>query len=66
MLLVSKSIYNTFDLDSLFNGVSTFVGYLRPKPSLQNYRSGTIWPAEEIRVFSFYSKGISPKVNFAA
>ena len=31
-----------FDLVSLFNGISTFVGYLKPKPSLQKNSSGTI------------------------
>ena len=36
----------------LFNGISTFVGYLMPKPFSLKYSSGTIEPvAGRIRVF---------------
>ena len=35
-------IYILFDLVSLFNGISTFVGYLMPKPFFQKNSSGTI------------------------
>ena len=33
---------NRFVLVSLFNGISTFVGYLMPKPFSKNNSSGTI------------------------
>ena len=32
--LIRRKFSNSFGLVSLFNGVSTFVGYLMPKPSL--------------------------------
>ena len=34
--------YSWFSLVSLFNGVSTFVGYLMPKQSFQKNISGTV------------------------
>ena len=48
-------------LVSLFNGITTFVGYLIPKPSLQKNTSGNIQPIadKDKRVHSF-PKGISP------
>ena len=30
--IVSKYCYKSLDLVSLFNGISTFLGYLMPKP----------------------------------
>ena len=41
---ISKStdIINHFGLVSLFNGISTFVGYLMPKPFSKKNSSGTI------------------------
>ena len=31
-----------FNLVSLFNGISTYIGYLMPKPSFKKNSSGTI------------------------
>ena len=35
-------MFNTFGLVSLLNGISTFVGYLMPKPSFKKNSNGTI------------------------
>ena len=54
-------------LVSLFNGISTFVDYLMPKPSL--WKTAVILfksLLEEIRAFIPFSRGISPKVNVIA
>ena len=64
-----ESATNTFwfGLISLFNGISTFVGYLMPKPFSEKNRSGTTYPiAGRIRVFISFPKGICPKVNVIA
>ena len=41
------------DLVSLFNGISTYVGYLMPKPSFKKNSSGTIRPIEDKGVHAF-------------
>ena len=52
-----------FGLVSFFNGISSFVGYLMPKPSFLKNRSGTIWEDKGVHTFL---KGICPKVNVIA
>ena len=53
------SVYDRF-LVSLFNGISTFVGYLMPKPFSKKKSSGTISPiAGRIRG-SYLSQGYLP------
>ena len=50
---------------SLFNGKSSFVGYLMQKPSLKKNISGTIYTIDEEKKgedFRF-PKGINPKEN---
>ena len=43
------------------------MGYLMPRPSLQNNSSGTIQPiAWAYKEFHIFPKGISPKVNVIA
>ena len=37
-----KALKSSFDLVSLFNGISTLVGYLMPKPFFEKNSSGTI------------------------
>ena len=52
-----------FGLVSLFNGISTFVGYLMPKLfSLKNYLTH-YWEDKGVHTFP---KGICPKVNVIA
>ena len=52
---------------SLFNGISTFEGYLMPKLSLSKNSSGTIQPtATDIRESISFPNGICPKVNVIA
>ena len=52
-----------FCLGSLFNGISTFAGYLMPKPSLQKDSSNTIQSiaggGEGVHIFP----NVSPKIN---
>ena len=48
---------------SLFNGISTFVGYLMPNPFSSKNSSGTIWEDKGVHTFP---KGICPKVNVIA
>ena len=64
---LSNFTINYIGLISLFNGISTFMGHLMPKPSLQKNNSETISPISkrihkggEVHIFP---KGISPKVN---
>ena len=47
------------------NSISTFMGYLMPKPSLLKNSCGTIWHiAREVdKGFYYFPKGISLKVN---
>ena len=40
--LARADIYDWFGLVSLFNGISTFLGYLMPKPFSKKNSSGTI------------------------
>ena len=40
--IIFDNVSMSFDLVSLFNGISTFGGYLMPKPSLLKNSSGTI------------------------
>ena len=47
----------------LFNGISTFVGHLMPKPFSKKNSSGTIWEDKGVHTFP---KGICPKVNVIA
>ena len=69
-ILIHKPI-STHDfrvgLVSLFNGISTFVGYLMPKPFSKKNSSGTIlthsWEDKGVHTFP---KGICPKVNIIA
>ena len=42
MALARVITLNKIGATSLFNGISTFVGYLMPKPSSQKDSSGTI------------------------
>ena len=63
----SSENYNCcLGLNSSFNGISIFVGYLKPKPSLQrtvmDYLT-YIWRDKDVHTFS---KGICPKVNVIA
>ena len=57
-----------FGLVSLFNSISTFMGYLIPKLSLQKNSSGTIWPMtwEENKGVHAFPKSISLKVSVIA
>ena len=49
------------------NGISTFVGYLMPEPSLQKDSSGTILPKPaRIKKFIPFPKDTSQKVNIIA
>ena len=51
---------------SLFNGISTYGGYLMPKPYLYHC-SGTNYPISAgIRRFNNFPKGISLEVNVIA
>ena len=48
----------------LFNGISTFLGYLMPKLSFSKNSCGTIKPiAGRIKWFIHFPNGICPKVN---
>ena len=38
-----KISYNSFGLESFFDGISTFVGYLIPRPSLKKNSNRTIY-----------------------
>ena len=58
------SLPNWFHLVSLFNGISTFVDYLMPKPPLQKNSNGT--SRREDKEFHTFLKGISSKVNVIA
>ena len=52
---------------SFFNGISTFVGYLMPKPSFEKNRSGTIQPiAERIRGLILFPRAFARKMNVIA
>ena len=67
MLFVRIFSYNLFifslvSLVSLFNGISTFVGYLMPMPFSKNYFTNS-WADKEVHTFP---KGICPKVNVIA
>ena len=55
--------YKEFGLSSLFNGMSTFLGYLMPKPSLYKDSCYTINQYLGVGIFV---KCISPKVNIIA
>ena len=57
--------FNNWELGlvSLFNGILTFVGYLMPKPSLQNSSNTIKTIAGRIRKFLTFPNGITPKVN---
>ena len=61
---IRKSGLVWFGLVSLFNGISTYVGYLMPKLFSQKNRNGTIknhsWEDKGVHTFP---KGICPKVN---
>ena len=58
---------NWFGLFSLFNGISTFVGDLMPKPSWAKNSSDTIYPiADEDKEVHTFPHGICPKVNVIA
>ena len=49
---------------AFFNGISTFMGYLMPEPSLEKHSSGTNLPIDgRIKDFHTFRKGISLKVN---
>ena len=52
---------------SLFNGISTFVGYLMPKPfSEKNIRGTFLTHRWEYKGVHTFPKGICPKVNVIA
>ena len=57
-----------FGLFSLFNGLTTYMGYLMPKPSLLKNSSGTIYnPSLGVRGWVHnFSKEISSKLNVIA
>ena len=55
-----KNILISAIMDSLDNGISTFVGYLIPEPFFLKNISGFNW--EDKGVYTF-PKGICPKVN---
>ena len=42
LLITTDATHTTVNV-SCFNGISTFVGYLMPKPSLQKNGGGTIY-----------------------
>ena len=48
-------IFIMFDLVSLFNSISTFVGYLMPKSSLEKNGNDTIQPILGVLLLLFYS-----------
>ena len=52
---------------SLFNGISTFVGYLMPKPSSEKNSSGAIYLTHswEDKGFHTFPKGICQKVRIS-
>ena len=55
------------ELVSLFNRISTSMGYLMPKPYLENNSSGAIEAiARRIKEFMPFVRVISPKVNATA
>ena len=47
-------------LVSVFNEISTFVGYLMPKPSFEKNRSSTSWEYKGVHAFA---EGMCLKVN---
>ena len=47
----------------MLNGISTFVGYLMPKPSLHKNSGGTNSWEEEYKEVHTFPKGIIQKVN---
>ena len=50
-----------------FNGISTFVDYLMPKPSFKKNNSDAIYPITgRIGGVHTFPKGICPKVNVIA
>ena len=53
---------------SLLNGISTYMGYLMPKPSLPNKSSNSIYPIPGSRdkVVHIFPESICPKVNINA
>ena len=56
-----------FGLVSFFNGISTFVGYSMPKPSLEkNISDVSVTYSWEDLTFLTFPKGICPKVNVIA
>ena len=59
-----KNYHRRVGLISLFNDMSTFMGYLMPKSSLQKDHSGTIQStAVEDKGFQILPYSMSPKVN---
>ena len=63
-ILLCNNLYALVSLVSLFNRISTFIGYLMPKPFFWKNRSGTIWSIDRrIRGAHTFPKDICPKVN---
>ena len=64
---ITTTLWYRFGLVSLFNDISTFVGYLMPKQFSSNNSSGAIlthsWEEKGVHIFP---KGIWPKVNVIA
>ena len=65
---MTPCIYGLVGLVSLFNGISTSVCYLMPKPSLKKKSSDTIqliagWGDNKAQTFE---KNINPKANVIA
>ena len=65
--LYMSFLHLSLSLVFLFNGISTFVGYLMTKLFSSKNSSGTILPITgRIRGFIPFPKGICPKVNVTA
>ena len=58
----SWKTHKIYGLSSFFNGISTFMGYLMPRTSLQKSSNDTIQPiAEKNKRVHGFSSGISSK-----
>ena len=56
-----SKIFMKFRLVSLFNGISTLVGYLMPMPFSEKIRCGTSTPGDGDSGVHTFPKGISVK-----
>ena len=65
LLLYKKKRYQILVLVSLFNGISTFVGYLKQKPKFDEDQFSLTYSWEDKEVYTLL-KSIYPKLNVIA